>query len=315
MSKNLRRLTILLAAVFVMMIMAVPAFAATGNGWYNQGTPTSYTNPITVKVVLNSRKQGTDYIQYVKEDVTLGTNNMTATTFTVADVLAAFANQQTAYQTIGTNYSIGILYDFKKVATNITYSPTLYTPYQIFGQTYYYPLDGWMFRVNGKIPTSTSSNANADGLDTAHTYVEDGDVISFYTDYPWKDNGTVHSTYFISAHSVYSSGTLTIQLKKTYDYFEGPIDTAPWTIKAYSSYNPSGYNTATVLDENGAVIGTVQLQYGHGTMNCTLNSNTKYYVSVDDCVSWHTLSGLDSSGNSTSSEHLERTIAYDKVIQ
>ena len=35
MSKNLRRLTILLAAVCVMMIMAVPAFADAGNGYYS----------------------------------------------------------------------------------------------------------------------------------------------------------------------------------------------------------------------------------------------------------------------------------------
>lgn len=172
-----------------------------------------------------------------------------------------------------------------------------------------------MFRVNGKIPTITSSGTNAIGLGASNTYIEDGDVISFYTDCPWKVNSTVYSTYFISAHSTYNNGVLTVQLKKARDFFNTPLDTATWTIQNYTSYNPSGYNTATVIREDGYIVGAIQLQYGHGTMNCSLNSSYKYYVSVNDCASWHTITGSDSSGSSTSVDHLERTIAYDKVNQ
>ena len=314
MKNCLKSLAITFATVCVLLIMAVPAFAATGTGWYQPGTAVTYTNPIKVKIILNSRKDASnDYIQEVDE-VTLGTNNMSATSFTVADALLAYDNQTNDYDVVGTNHNIGVLYDIKKISTNVTFGPALYTPYQIFGNTYYYPIDGWMFRVNGKIPTSSSSNTNAQGLDTAHTYIEDGDVISFYTDCPWKVNSTKYSTYFISAHSTYSNGVLTVQLKKDMDYFIAPLDTATWSIENYTSYNPSGYNTATVIREDGHVEGTIQLQYGHGTMNCSLNSNYKYYVSVNDCVSWHTITGYNSSGSSTSVDHLERTIAYDKVI-
>ncbi len=316
MNKTIKYLTFIIATAFMLLIMAVPTFAATGSGWYNPGTAVTYTDPIQVTVVLNSRKIGTnsndDYIQYVKRNVTLGTSNMTATSFTAADALLEFDNLESNYDVIGTTHDIGVLYDIKK--GGVTFGPVLCLPYQHLGITYYVPADGWMFRVNGKIPTTTSSMSNASGLDVAHTYIEDGDVISFYTDYPWKINDVKHSTYFISAHSTYSNGVLTVQLKKDLDYFEPPIDNAKWKIENYTSYNPSGYNTATVIREDGYVVGTLQLQYGHGTMNCTLNSNYNYYVSVDDCVSWHNKSGYDSSGNTINAQHLERTIAYDKVL-
>lgn len=311
-----RSMTILLMALFVFVVFTLPSFAATGSGWYQPGTAVTYTNPIRVKIVLNSRQDPNhDYIQCVY-DVTLGTYNMAPTSFTVGDALSAFDNQQNEYEVIATSLNTGSFYSFKKVSTNTIFGHALYMPYQIIGNTYYYPMDGWMFRVNGKIPTVTSSATNAIGLIAAYTNIKDGDVITYYTDCPWKINNVTYSTYFISAHSTYddNNGVLIVNMKKSRDFFNGALESATWTIQNYTSYNPNGYHTATLYDDNGIVIGMLQLQDGYGEMNCTLNSNKEYYVSIDDCVSWHTIAGFDSAGSITNVDHLERTIAFDKVI-
>ena len=68
MSKNLRRLTLLFAAVCVMIIMAVPAFATVYHtdsdtaAYYTQNdSDTSYytSTPITVTLDIQSKRNGT----------------------------------------------------------------------------------------------------------------------------------------------------------------------------------------------------------------------------------------------------------------
>ncbi len=315
MSKAVRRLTLSFVTVCLLLIMAVPAFAAGNAGWYNPGTPVTYTNPIKVKVVLQSRKYGntSDYINAVY-DVTLGTNNMAATSFKVIDALVALNDQQNDYELLESTGDYieetdSVLYNVKKVSNNHIFGPALYN-------SDHYPIDGWMFKVNGKFPTSTSSSTNAEGLDVSHTYIKDGDVIYFFTDYPWKENNVIKSAYFVSAFTSYNNDThkLKITLKQNRDFYNGPLATATWTIQMYNTYEPSIDLEAVVKDANNNLVGTVDLVEGEGTLTCNLNSSTNYYVSVmDDIRSFQTITGLNYSGNSISVNHLQRTIAYDKV--
>lgn len=316
MSKTIRKLAIAFATVCVLMIMAVPSFAAGNAGWYNPGTPVTYTNPITVKVVLQSRESLTTPADYINEvyDVTLGTTNMTATSFKVIDALVALNSQQNDYEFLeSTGDEIeetdSVLYNVKKVSNNHLFGPALYN-------SDHYPIDGWMFKVNGKFPTSTSSSTNAQGLDVSHTYIQDGDVIYFFTDYPWKDsNNVIHSAYFVSAFTEYDSEdhSLDITLKQNRDFYYGPLATATWTIQMYGLYKPTTNYQAEVRDASGTLVGTVNLVQGQGTLSCNLSSGTNYYVSVMGTRSFHSISGLDIGGSSISVNHLERTIAYDKV--
>jgi hypothetical protein len=315
MKNTVRNIRIVLIAVIMIMMVTSSAFAAGNAGWYNPGTPVTYTNPIKVKVVLQSRKYAntSEYINAVY-DVTLGTNNMTATSFKVIDALVALNDQQSDYVLLESSgdeieETDSVLYNVKKVSNNHLYGPTLYT-------SDHYPIDGWMFKVNGKFPTSTSSSTNAEGLDVSHTYIQDGDVIYFFTDYPWKENNVIKSAYFVSAFTSYNDDThkLKITLKQNRDFYNGPLATATWTIQMYGVYEPSIDLEAVVKDASGNLVGTVDLVEGEGTLTCNLNSSTNYYVSVmDDIRSFHSISGLDYSGNSISVNHLQRTIAYDKV--
>ena len=312
-TKTMKRLAILIAAVCVLMITAVPTYAANGDGWYNQGTPATYTNPITVKVVLQSRKNLTTS-NYINEayNVTLGTANMTATSFKVIDALVALNSQQSDYELLQSDGDYieatdSVLYNVKKVSTGYIYGPALY-------DTNGNPLDGWMFKVNGKFPTSTNTDSNAQGLDVSHTYIADGDVIYFFTDYPWKVGNSVKSAYFISADTTYNSntGNLHIQLMRNRDYYIGSGSSATWTIDDYEEFEPSTTYQAYVKDAAGNSVGFVNLSDGAGNLSCTLNSGTQYYVSVNT-RDFHNITGLNANGTSITVGHLARTIEYDKV--
>lgn len=307
MEKITRNMMIIFAVALMIMMMTVPSFAASGNGWYNQGSAPTYTDPITVKVVVQSRKYvgASDYINGTF-DITLGQANMNPTSFTVSDVLGEFNNQQSTLQANPTYYQIGVLYNMKKLSNGNIYGPVLYNSNG-------YELDGWMFKVNGKFPTSTQSDTNASGISAANTYIADGDVIYFYTDCPWKINNTVFSTYFISADTSYSNGTLTVTLMKNQNYYQGIGSSATWTIDDYTAFTPTTQYSAVVKDAAGTTVGNVVLQNGTGTKNITLTQGQNYYVSVLGTRNWHTINGTDSNGNPISVSHLYTTIAYDKV--
>lgn len=82
------------------------------------------------------------------------------------------------------------IYQFKKGTT--AFAPSFSGTH---GYSSAFLLDGWMFRVNGKLPVQagTGSSSDPQGRDIVHTPIADGDVIMFYMDYPWKENGVRQS--------------------------------------------------------------------------------------------------------------------------
>ena len=82
-------LAIVLALVMV-FAMTATAFAATGNGYSVVGTATTYTQPIHVKVVLDTKKDSSsgNAISEVY-NVQLGSVGMSARSFSVCDAMVA----------------------------------------------------------------------------------------------------------------------------------------------------------------------------------------------------------------------------------
>ena len=332
MNKTMRRLAIIFATVCVLMIMAVPSFAVTGAAGYEVGSPTTYSNPINVKIVIQSR-QNTSSSSYigVMDDVQLGQQNVSGQTFTVADVLVKYNQQQDeieAQTSSGEEITStqSVLYNFTKNnsdGTSITYAPLLYGKH---GYTNRIKLDGWRFKVNGRFPLTSwtgDHNLYPEGADTSHTYIEDGDVVYFYTDHPWYESGVLKSALFMSADAHYTAptgnqttGSLAIQLYSNQDYYSNwSNNTFPWNVGTYTSYAPGVQYTAYVKKADGTSVGSTTLNTsGSGTLSCNLSSSEKYYVYVA-LRDWHNVSGYSGpTGSSTITvKHLARTIAYDRV--
>ncbi len=340
MRKISRKAVVLLMAVAMIIAMAVPTFATTGNGWYTIGNATEYNNPIYVKLVIQSRQKTTTPSGYLNivDTVKLGEENVEGQTFTVSDVLVAFNAQQSTYeaQTSGETAFLAdsVLYNMVHHASSgdIVYGPLLYDNH---GYTNRIKSDGWMFRVNGKIPfTDQHSPTTGEqyGADSTYTYVEDGDVVYFYTDYPWYDGTTKLSNLFVSADTSYTApssssedGTLSVQLKSTDDVFsDWNGSTFPWTINDFASYAPGTRYSATIkelsINTDGSTtestFATVPLNTsGAGSISCTLDSSKRYYITVTGLRNWQSVTAYAGStgSNTITVKHLKRSIAYDRI--
>ena len=332
MKKLTNTMAILFAAAVMVMIMAVPAFAVTGSAGYVVGTPTSYSNPITVKIIIQSRHylNNSDRINII-DDVELGEADVSGQTFTVGDVLVAYNEsnlddieaQTSDGEAIASTQSI--LYNFSDFSSGVeqAYTPLLYGNH---GYTNRIKLDGWRFRVNGRFPLTSwtgDHNLYPEGADTSHTYVKDGDVIYFYTDHPWSESGTLMTNRFVSANTEYEApenqndnGLLTIKLYSNKDYYSNwNVNTFPWTVGTFSRYYIGTDHYAYVVEADGSPVGSVLLEGGFGELECTLDDNEKYYVYVNDITDFRDVTCYSgSTGSATLTvNHLARTIAYDLV--
>ena len=250
-----------LVMVFAMSTSAFAEHAEGDDGWYITGTPTSYNGKINVKLVIESREySSTDSEKInVATTVEVGVPNVPNQTFTVADVVRAYNNSQTAIKAcdyndnpIGPNENY--IYSFRK--GNKYYKP-IFTSNHGAGPI---QCDGWMFRVNGQYPLS-SNNLPAGPMGTAinTTYVSDGDVVFFYTNYPWKENGVNMSTNYLEADISRNGALFTIDLKSSNDWFND----APsyfWNISTYADVvNLPSNITAYIIKPNGMLLGSVNI--------------------------------------------------------
>ena len=335
MSKNIRRLTILLAAVCVMMIMAVPAFADTlngkGTGYYplsSRTIPTySTTDSITVKVVVQSKKynsQDNGPLNIVRTVTLTG-----STAYTVRDVMLQF------------NTNSATIYACDNNDTLITSSSQRVEAFKNGSKIYKYlfwehvdgvpglepneriPVDGWMFRVNGKSPVKnmTGYYGGPEGALVHETYVMDGDVIFFYYDMPFEINNVDYGTLFLAADTKYTApippsttGTLEVQLQSTHDNHCN--SQGQWVFYNFQDYAPGSTKTAYIYDSSFSSVGTVSLDSnGYGTLGTTLSPG-KYYVKVINLRTFKSVTAHNSETGTTTATRslLNTTDVYDQFI-
>ena len=338
MSKNLRRLTILLAAVCVMIIMAVPAFAEAGDSYYVVGTPTQYntSDTIKVKVVVESREYSYTDDTIIDQTVTVPLTG--STSYTVLDVMRKFNNDAISPSVkacdsngdpIAQTGNVDTINTFKKIIDSSGNNDKIYG-YLFFANhgEGRMPCDGWVFRVNGQYPllSETGENGGPKGAYISETPVADGDIVTFYTNYPWKENNTDWSTKFVGVDASYTApdpavpnsvGSLSIQLKSSSDWHSNsPFvwNINPFTNFAYFSVNSP---TATLYKYNGDYVGTINISKstGSGTLNATLSSGI-YYIDVPTTRKGKWLSGYTwFTGNAyTYCYCIDSTRVYDKIV-
>ena len=319
MSKRIKKAFAILTALVMVFAMSTTAFAASGTGYYEVGSAATYSNPITVKVVVQSGKTPTSGSAYINDvrTITVGQSGVSGQTFTVRDAMIAYnagGYGITACDNTGNaiTSTSDYIYQFKKGTT--AFAPSFSGTH---GYSSAFLLDGWMFRVNGKLPVQagTGSSSDPQGTDIVHTPIADGDVIMFYMDYPWKENGVRQSVDFISADANYTNGELNIQLKTSNSWFgEWTGNTFPWHIESYSNYTPANKYSATVYNSAGTSVGSVVLDLtGAGSKSITLSANETYYVKVAGVRATKTITGKNANNNTISCSYLARPIAYDRV--
>jgi len=342
MSKNLRRLTLLLAAVFVMMIMAVPAFATTGNGYklVSDMQPPAYSenDTIHVTVMVQSRAYSMTDGDVINTAVSVPLTGKTS--YTVVDVMRKFNDNNISPNVkacdndgnlIPQTGTLTTINAFKKIITTESGTVEKIYKYLFFSDHGYglAPSDGWVFRVNGKFPllSLTGENNGPQGAYINQTPIADGDIVSFYTNYPWKESNQEWSTTFVAADASYTApdpevqnsvGSLSVQLKGSSDWHSN----APfvWTINQFSNFSsftdstPTGTLYASDLE---TIVGTISFDAstGAGTLNQTLNAGT-YYLYVPSTQKWRWLVGYTnfSGTDYTYCMCLENTLVFDRIV-
>lgn len=308
-----RRILIVAAAVVMVLGMSSVSFAATGNGYYIVGDPTSTSSPITVKVIIESKQYSETDTTSISEtlNVPVSTASSPGDGYTVRDaVLAITENQSTygikAYDSNGNQIDSSDTYIYSFEKNGKVYEPAL----PMSG----YELDGWTFRVNGKLPLSSTNgdpySGGPLGTEIHKTPISNGDIIHFYWDYPYNESAsTYYSADYVTADMSYANSSLSIQLKKSFSYFDNNYY---WHISDFE--NLSGGNTGTynvtVYDETGNFVkaGTIS-KSGFGTIsNCNLQSGKTYYVRVDT-TDYRSVDSYDD----ITWKILKSTMAYEKI--
>ena len=294
MSKNLRRIAILLAAVCVMMIMAVPTFAANGmngkgNGYYlvgNETIPTyATTDTVKVKVLVQSRQYSNSDTYALNLDRTVSLTGKTA--YTVSDVMLQFNSDSTTVYACDNNGNQ--ITSSSDTVDNFVYGSRWYNyffweyipnvPNLLPGDRI--PVDGWMFRVNGRSPllSLTGYNNGPEGAYMTDTPIKDGDVVTFYYNYPFEINNDYKGAEFIAADIKYvpptgsGNGTLKVQLQKSHDNHSD--SQGKWVIDSFTDYGPGTTKYASLYNSNFSYVTLFSLDNdGYGTLSTTLSPGT-----------------------------------------
>lgn len=319
MNRTMRRLAILFAAVCVLLIMAVPAFATADPGYYVIGSPVQYntTDEVNVKLVIQSREYSYSNSSCIDtiEDVTLTGK----TSYTVLDVLLAFNDMDTGIQACDNN-SVSLTSSATTVGQFVDDTGAYgYLFFGDYGKGYREPCDGWMFRVNGRYPVSdtTGTLGGPTGSYIHQTPVAEGDVITFYFSCPFKLNNTDYSTAFVSANLIDNSGSYEVQLRKCNENHYNTSYNGRWTFSLSNCYIfADGDNTGELLDEDGNYVATLTFSTttGKATLPSNLSSGT-YYVSVPSTKRWVSRTSYSWFTGSTTvtCNCLRTTGAFDRI--
>lgn len=288
MNKNFKKILSIVMILTMVFAMSATAFAVSGEGYYllSEEGSQAYTSPIHVKAVIDSKQvdgYSTGTATSEVYDVVLNPGS-SAKTFTVRDVIIALNAQYPSIMFYNADYELISGEDdyflYMSVGENV-YMPSL--PFAG------YELDGWYFRVNDKLPIESLTGApvtnGIKGATIASTTVKAGDIIHFYWNYPYNETqSTLYSATYLSADAAYTDGQLSIQLKKSQDYFDNSFN---WNITSFTNYSAAGsgnYNVKVYDAETNSATpvaeGTISAS-GSGSISCTLQADHNYYIRVD----------------------------------
>ena len=320
MSKNLRRLTILLAAVCVMMIMAVPAFADAGNGYYEIGSPTQYSASATINVKLSIQSRAYSDTDGTLINTVINVPLTGKTTYYVRDVLLKYNTMSTGIQAYNSSGQLltendNFVSAFKKGTRNYSY---LFFA-DIGNGEGRIPVDGWMFRVNGQCPLTENSPTNGpQGAFIDETPVANGDVVTFYFTCPFEINSTDFSAKFVSADSTYSNNVLTISLKSCKENHYDLSQNGKWTFtmgacNSYTVTTPTGILYDANFNQKSTIYFSATT--GVGMKNISLTPGT-YYIYVPSTQDWVTRQAYDWFSGTTlvSCPVLKSTAVFDRIV-
>jgi hypothetical protein len=282
-----RSCAVLLIAAVVMALFSFGVSAHPPNdGGYVVGNVNDYAydGQITVTVLVESRPYSlTDSSSiYHYEDVTLGTSAGTNQISYVSDAL----------YTVSANAANNISMYTNEAATNPIAPNSSFVAAVKEGSKKYsslWMMDGWCFRLNGKIPLidwiSGPPTGSPSGAAINQTPLSDGDVIHFYYDNPnIMYDATYQPSFYAKVDFVYPevnynalTGNVLVKAKKNTHFFDASFN---WTINAFSSYL-AGKNVY-IYDSNASLVtqGTLNPSNGQVTLNTGTLSSGKYYVKV-----------------------------------
>ena len=153
----------------MVMAMTASVFAKADQevAYYEVGRPVAYSSPISIKLVIDTKKVGNMSSAAVSQvyDVTINTDMDCVPGVTVRDTILSWIAQTdgVAVYDHGNSFVQNSQYVTSIKIGNSTYTPNL--PYEDDA------LDGFYFRVNGRIPLlTTSSEAHAYGPEGAYVY-------------------------------------------------------------------------------------------------------------------------------------------------
>lgn len=317
-----RKAIVLLMTIAMTIVMAVPAFADAGVGYYLISSRTipaySASDQIKVQLAIESRAYSQTDLSIINtiQEVTLTGK----TSYTVLDVLRAYNDLATGIQICNTSG--------QALTTSDTFISSIKSGTKSYSYLFFanigngegrIPVDGWMFRVNGQYPMTslTGFNGGPEGGYIHQTPVADGDVVTLYFNCPFTISGTDFSTAFVSAESAYANGTLTVNLKSCHENHYNASQSGQWTFDVqnctdYTSTTPTG----TLYDSSMNSVGTISFSSsGEGTLNQTLSPGT-YYLYVPSTQSWVLRQAYKSFSGSTKVKCnvLKSTFVFDRIV-
>lgn len=323
MKKQMKKVFAIVMALTMVFAMSASAFAADGAGDYIVGEPNMTSAPINVKVVIESKQFSETDTTSISDilDVQVTTKSAPENGYTVRDAMLAVSNDSangiTAYNEDGVLLSEKDVYIKSMQKDGKKYAPAL--PFE--DPEMDMALDGWAYRVNGKLPlksrTEDPVSGGPLGTDIATTPIHDGDIIHFYWEYPYQESATpvsYYSTDFLTASTSYDKSTdaLTIQMKKSFGYFD---NSNFWHISSFENYAKAEAGTYdyTIYKEDGSIAKTGIINKAEGSVvlqNSGLGEGT-YYLKINS-TSYYDVTGSDIDWEDVIWHILDTTMVYEK---
>lgn len=270
-----RKISIILTALLLTIIVAAPAFAASGsatyytgsNGYYVQNDSSSaVSGTVTVKVNIHSQLNGTDYID-LHRTVAFGSASTAARTIYVSKVLKTLMSNVSGleFQKYGGSNITATSASFYQVKyNNVVYAPTSR-----------YAKNGWMFTINKKFPLDSGtpgSDAWGEAINTA--YVKDGDVIDVFWNKADSSSDCAILDRITSAS--YANGVTTVHIDKSRNWY-GPASAYTWYIDPFTSLE--GATVALYTSDGTYLASATTDSEGNASINYTLPAGT-YTIGV-----------------------------------
>lgn len=225
---NKKVLSVLLA-VMLLAALSVPAFA--DGGVYSLGgssipprsdgtcssylmtTPTA-TDTATVTFIFEAADELDEWEGGFHDEftVTIGTADNEAEIYFLSQALAQISadtsNDYTFYCRPTQGSPVGVFTSTSRDLTGVEHDGTLFQPGP-------YDIWGWVFRINDLTPVVYDADVGGYiGTRVDQTYIQDGDVIHFYFDYPYTAYGFEYTADYIRiVPSNVGTSSVTVQLQ------------------------------------------------------------------------------------------------------